>query len=168
MCITDTRGAASCEGHLRLRLRTGGPVNSSLIRRLRRETKANPAKAAALAVVLLVAIWFWVPLVVRWCSPSAAPSDAVTAPVASAEPTTLPPNGASSGGVPRRLPRRLRRSRGKGWCKGSSRILECGQVDNRDWDATRLDRPPPNWPRRKQNNSSNNRRKRPNARHPPN
>jgi hypothetical protein len=54
-------------------------VNSKLIRRLRREAKANPAKAAALAIVVLVAIWFWAPLVVHWCSPAAAPAEEIAA-----------------------------------------------------------------------------------------
>lgn len=73
-------------------------MNSKLIRRLRRETKANPAKAAALAVVLLVAIWFWAPLVIRWCSPAAASSDEAVAPIATAEPTASRPSVAPAGG----------------------------------------------------------------------
>jgi hypothetical protein len=57
-------------------------VKSPLIRRLQREAKANPAKAGALALVLLVAMGFWAPLVIRWCSPAA---DASATPIAAAE-----------------------------------------------------------------------------------
>jgi hypothetical protein len=45
-------------------------VSSPLVRKLRREVKANPLKATILAVLLVVAIWFWVPLVEKWCSAS--------------------------------------------------------------------------------------------------
>jgi hypothetical protein len=59
---------------------------------MRREAAANPAKAGALAIVLVVAIWFWVPLVVHWCSPPAAPSGKAAA--AGAPPNATPDNGA--------------------------------------------------------------------------
>jgi hypothetical protein len=62
-------------------------VNSKLMRRLRREAKANPAKAGALVLALVVAIGFWAPLVIRWCSPAAAAADGAAAPLAAAEPT---------------------------------------------------------------------------------
>jgi hypothetical protein len=65
-------------------------VNSALVRRLRREAKANPAKAGALALVMVVAIWFWAPLVVRWCSPAASPSEVAPAPGAAVEAAAQP------------------------------------------------------------------------------
>lgn len=34
-----------------------------LVRRLKRELMANPAKAAVLGVLLIVAVWFWIPLI---------------------------------------------------------------------------------------------------------
>ncbi|MBN1909533.1 MAG: hypothetical protein JW818_07340 [Pirellulales bacterium] len=37
-----------------------------LTRRLRREIKANPKKAAILGLLFVVAVWFWVPLVWGW------------------------------------------------------------------------------------------------------
>lgn len=50
-------------------------VNSALIRKLRREAAANPAKAAVLGIVVLIAFWFWIPLAIHWCSPSSATDD---------------------------------------------------------------------------------------------
>jgi hypothetical protein len=41
-------------------------TNNKLIRRLRREITANPKKAAVLALLLLVAIVFWAPLITKW------------------------------------------------------------------------------------------------------
>lgn len=88
----------------RQRLRIGVPVNSALIRRLRRETAANPAKAGALALCLVVAIWFWAPLVVRWCSPAAAgtqePEPAVAAESAAGPAVAEPAQTASTGTTP--------------------------------------------------------------------
>jgi hypothetical protein len=39
---------------------------NKLVRRLKRELTANPKKGAALAVLLAVAIWFWLPLVEKF------------------------------------------------------------------------------------------------------
>jgi hypothetical protein len=41
-------------------------TNNKFIRRLRRELTANPKKTAVLALLLLVAIVFWAPLVEKW------------------------------------------------------------------------------------------------------
>ncbi len=41
-----------------------------LVRQLRREVKANPKRAALLAALLAVGIYFWAPLVAGWVSPS--------------------------------------------------------------------------------------------------
>lgn len=51
-------------------------MNSALIRKLRREAAANPAKAGALGIGLVIALWFWIPLVIHWCAPdsTAAPN----------------------------------------------------------------------------------------------
>ena len=40
-----------------------------LTRRLRRELTANPKKAAVLGLLVLVALYFWAPLVWRWIAP---------------------------------------------------------------------------------------------------
>lgn len=41
-----------------------------LTRQLRREVKANPGKATLLGVLLAVALYYWIPLVAKWLSPS--------------------------------------------------------------------------------------------------
>jgi hypothetical protein len=52
----------------------------SLAKKLQREAKANPVKAAALGVLLLVAGYFWAPLVKGFVSPAAtAPAATATA-----------------------------------------------------------------------------------------
>jgi hypothetical protein len=61
-------------------------VNSAVVRRLRREAAANPVKAGALAICVIIAIWFWMPLVIRWCSPSGDSTE--TAAAATADSTT--------------------------------------------------------------------------------
>jgi len=52
-----------------------------LAKRLRREVLADPKKAAILGLMLLVALWFWAPLVMGWIGkkesgPTAKPADA--------------------------------------------------------------------------------------------
>ncbi len=42
------------------------PTKYTFIRRLRRELTASPKKAAMLGLLLLVAVWFWAPLVGKW------------------------------------------------------------------------------------------------------
>jgi hypothetical protein len=41
-------------------------VNSRFSAKLRREIAANPKKAGVLALLLIVAIWFWAPLLGKW------------------------------------------------------------------------------------------------------
>ena len=41
-------------------------MSSRFARRLRREIAANPKKAGVLALLLVVAIWFWTPLMAKW------------------------------------------------------------------------------------------------------
>jgi hypothetical protein len=41
-------------------------VNSRFSRKLRREIATNPKKAGVLALLLVVAIWFWAPLLGKW------------------------------------------------------------------------------------------------------
>jgi hypothetical protein len=74
-------------------------VNSALTRRLRREAAANPAKAGALALVLLIALWFWTPLIIHWCSPASGSTDATVAPSVTAEQSS-PPSSATGKTVP--------------------------------------------------------------------
>lgn len=52
----------------------------NLIRRLRREIAASPKKAAILGLLLLVAIWYWFPLVWGWVAPESTPTAAAPAP----------------------------------------------------------------------------------------
>ncbi|MBI3839452.1 MAG: hypothetical protein HY288_16150, partial [Planctomycetia bacterium] len=59
----------------------------SLAKKLQREIKANPAKAGGLGVLLLVAGYFWAPLVKGFIAP------AETAPAATA---TAPTSGTSA------------------------------------------------------------------------
>jgi hypothetical protein len=51
-----------------------------IARQIRRETVANPKKAGVLGLMALVALYFWAPLIVKWCS-----GDAPT-PIAAAQP----------------------------------------------------------------------------------
>ncbi len=41
-------------------------MSSRLLRKLRREIKASPRKTAVLALLSVVGLWFWIPLVARW------------------------------------------------------------------------------------------------------
>ncbi len=59
---------------------------NQLIRRLKREATRNPKKFGALGLLLVVALWFWVPLVWGWFhkdepAPSAAGSPTAVAAV---------------------------------------------------------------------------------------
>ena len=67
----------------------------SLVTRLQREVKTNPAKAAGLGVLLLVACYFWAPLLLGFMKPAEnsdpAPSAAATAAPATTAPTVAPP-----------------------------------------------------------------------------
>jgi hypothetical protein len=42
------------------------PLSSRLIKKLRREIKSSPKKAAVLALLSVVALWFWAPLAAKW------------------------------------------------------------------------------------------------------
>lgn len=77
-------------------------MTKKLIKKLRREATANPKKAAILGVLLLVAIYFWMPLVSRWIShrkdqaqsslpPSSAPTSAPSLASSTISATTTPP-----------------------------------------------------------------------------
>jgi hypothetical protein len=68
-------------------------VSSRLSRKLRREIKASPRKAAVLAALSFVGLWFWVPLVAKWLGKTDAEA-ASTSPVAAAMPQ--PRNSAAS------------------------------------------------------------------------
>ena len=50
-----------------------------LTKRLKKELGANPKQAAALAVVCLVGLWFWWPLLTKWLRPKAAEPKATDA-----------------------------------------------------------------------------------------
>jgi hypothetical protein len=49
-----------------------------LVKQLRRDLLGNPKKAAALALMLLVALYFWAPLVTKWFVPAKASAVATT------------------------------------------------------------------------------------------
>jgi hypothetical protein len=53
-----------------------------LARQLRREMLANPKKAAALGLVVLVAMYFWAPLIAGWCQGEKDNKTAVVLPTA--------------------------------------------------------------------------------------
>jgi hypothetical protein len=83
---------------------TGITMSASFSKRLKREFSANPKKAAALSGLLLVAIWFWAPLVKGWLMPESklavAPSPAAAPPpgpgLASSPNAAAPPSGSPS------------------------------------------------------------------------
>ena len=64
-------------------------MSSPLIRKLRREVTANPKKTGILAVISVAAIWFWIPLVAKWCGATKG------APLAAA-PAASPASGPAS------------------------------------------------------------------------
>ena len=70
-------------------------MSSPFIRKLRREITANPKKTGILAVISVVAIWFWIPLVAKWCGVSEA-APLATAPSAAAPPAGSPPAAAGT------------------------------------------------------------------------
>lgn len=88
----------------------------SLVNRLQREVKANPAKAAGLGVLSLVACYFWAPLILGFMKPAqetaatpppgaaaaTAPSPSAPAPPAPASAATpgQPPSATSSDALP--------------------------------------------------------------------
>ncbi|HEY2760176.1 MAG TPA: hypothetical protein VGI75_05520 [Pirellulales bacterium] len=76
-------------------------TNNRLLKQLHRELTANPKKTVALGLLLLVAIWFWMPLVMKWMGNSDPAKDsaiAVTAaPVAAAPANVALVGGASAG-----------------------------------------------------------------------
>lgn len=78
-----------------------------IIKRLKREVRANPAKAGVLGLLSVVAIYFWAPLVMQWIKPAAKPGvvNAELAAVAVGDPaattnsvtsTTSAANGAAT------------------------------------------------------------------------
>lgn len=56
-----------------------------LSKRFRRELLANPKQAAVLAIVSLVALWFWSPLLMKWFNGKAKASIAKSEPVTPVE-----------------------------------------------------------------------------------
>jgi len=56
--------------------------------RLFREITVSPKKATILGLLLLVAVWFWAPLVWKWLTPKSTSSDETTTPA------STPPSGA--------------------------------------------------------------------------
>jgi hypothetical protein len=58
-------------------------ANSKFIRRLRREITSSPKKAAVLGLSLVVAIWFWAPLIASWTGAKSSGDETPTAPLGS-------------------------------------------------------------------------------------
>lgn len=72
-----------------------------LIQQLRQEIKANPGKASLLGVLLVVALYYWIPLVAKWCRPSEPLADLRAQPIASPSPNQKETKQQfSSGGEP--------------------------------------------------------------------
>lgn len=68
-----------------------------LSKQIQREIKAHPVKAGVLAVALLVALWFWAPLVIGWVSGPQAKGTTTPAPtVAAGAVGSVVPGGASA------------------------------------------------------------------------
>ena len=70
-------------------------TNNKFIRKLRRELTSNPKKSALLGLLFVVAIWFWAPLIMKWCGKN---SDE-TAKAAGVSSTATAAGGASGSGV---------------------------------------------------------------------
>jgi hypothetical protein len=63
-------------------------VSARLVKRLRRDIKSSPRKAAVLALLSVVGLWFWIPLVAKWFGKS--DTDTVSAaPIAAKAPAPL-------------------------------------------------------------------------------
>lgn len=81
---------------------------NQLARRLRREATANPKKAALLGVALVVAVYFWTPLVSGWLFKKAPPAPGRASPVAGKADPSASLNGsvakASATAVPTASP----------------------------------------------------------------
>jgi hypothetical protein len=79
--------------------RSGAMVSANRwIKQLRREAARNPGKAGVLGLLLVVALWFWAPLVWGWIGPSKkkdAPS-ASAGPIPVVSEAATPSPGASS------------------------------------------------------------------------
>lgn len=71
-------------------------MSSKLVRKLKREITASPKKAGALGLMVVVAGWFWWPLLKDWFGPAASP--ATPAPAVAA--TSAPPPVTGSTVVP--------------------------------------------------------------------
>lgn len=65
---------------------------SKLTRRLRREVTTNPKKAAVLGLLVVVALWFWAPLVWGWITPDDSAAQ-TTAAVPAADTLPAMPTG---------------------------------------------------------------------------
>jgi hypothetical protein len=60
-------------------------ANNKFIRRLRREITSSPKKAVVLGLSLVVAIWFWTPLVAKWTGAKSGGDDTPVAPAGAEE-----------------------------------------------------------------------------------
>lgn len=89
-------------------------MRSVFIRKLRREVAASPKKAALLAVVSVVALWFWAPLVTKSFSKTETPPTDVARPAGSSGPlpaTVAAAPGANAAGAGSTEPSNSIRSR---------------------------------------------------------
>ncbi|UUO08864.1 hypothetical protein M4951_11230 [Blastopirellula sp. J2-11] len=67
--------------------------SQSLIPRIKKEIQKSPQKAAVLAGLFLIAIWFWTPLVIKWMP--AMKSKAASSAVAIVQPLIATPEAAA-------------------------------------------------------------------------
>ena len=71
-------------------------VSNTFMKRLRREATANPKKAGILAALLLVAAYFWAPLVRQWTSSSTESTETAVAATSASVPVQTPPQTSPS------------------------------------------------------------------------
>ncbi len=69
-------------------------TNNRFLKQLHHELTANPKKTVVLGLLLLVAVWFWMPLVMKWMGSNDPAKDTSTA-VAAASVAPAPGNGAT-------------------------------------------------------------------------
>jgi len=81
---------------------------SKIAKQLRRETTANPKKAAALGLLVLVALWFWAPLVKGWFAKQNPAAETKPAKSAAGASSTSPADGMNQLGTEPKKPEKPR------------------------------------------------------------
>lgn len=115
-----------------------------LVHQLAREIKRKPGKAALLALLLLVAAWFWGPLAVKWFGSGKPPAEQLAKNDAAEMPVAAATESASGSASPAAVS-----SVGTSWRELAKRIESDARM--RPWGAVRGDRNPFAAPREDQN-----------------